>query len=307
VREIYAKGDSAFLAGDLSHNPYMFRLDSEWIITPSDAIEKYNVKTGKTADNIEDFSNKLSFDEQFRPLVAPVETVRKRFGWFYTYYSFKAVYPCISDRIPVSIDKYLNKDEQKLWFRGDFSTWTGMTGLEVKNDMDEMENKFMEWYSQNVREIYFDVIGDFEKQSGNSRYLTQLPAVKDSVFQIQSDDINDVLTLLDKHLKTNHFSDMYKTNKQQIDKMCEERLSEDLFSRAIEYKLIIPGKLISANTPLISRDTLTWKIMAIHLIPDNYELTATSRVTNTWAFAAVVLLLAVSIYCLTKTSFAKKR
>jgi hypothetical protein len=84
--------------------------------------------------------------------------------------------------------------------------------------------------------------------------------------------------------------------------MCNERLLEDLLSRDIEYKLIMPGKLISANAPLISQDTLTWKIMAANLIPDNYELTATSRTANIWAFVIVFLFVAVSVYCLIKAN-----
>jgi hypothetical protein len=303
LREIYAKGDSAFLADNMSNNPYMFRFDSEWKLTlleTNEKHEKYNVKISKSVDRLEDYSTALEFDEKFRPLVTPVETLQKRFGWFYTYYTFKTVYPCISDKIPVSIDKYMNRGEQKLWFQGDFSAYSGMTGLELKDKMDNMENRFLEWYSRNVQEVYFDIICDFERRLGDSCHITQLFAIKDSVFQIKADYITDILELFDKHLGATYFSDMYKTNEQQIDEMCNERLLEDLFSREVEYKLIIPGKLISANTTLINQDTLTWKIMAVNLIPDNYELTATSRTVNIWAFAIVFLFIVISVYCLIK-------
>ncbi|MDR3141324.1 MAG: hypothetical protein LBU37_06340 [Tannerellaceae bacterium] len=308
LREIYAKGDSAFLAGNRSYNPYMFNPGSDWTVTPSEATgkdAKYNVKISKTADRLEGFSTESKFDEKFRPLVAPAETLQKRFGWFYTYYTFKTVYPCIADKIPVSIDKYMNKDEQELWFQGNFSAYPGMTGLELKHEMDNMENKFLEWYTKNVQEAYFDVICDFEKRLGNSRHIAQLSAIKDSVFQNGTDELVDILKLFDKYLETNYFSDLYKTDKRQIDEMCNERLLEDLLSRDIEYKLIMPGKLISSNAPLISQDTLTWKIMAANLIPDNYELTATSRTANIWAFAVVFLFVAVSGYCLIKTKMTR--
>jgi hypothetical protein len=89
-REIYAKGDSAFLAGNLSNSPYMFRLDSGWQITPLGATGEYNVKISKTARTVEEFSTGLKFNEELRALIAPEESIQKHFGWFYSYYTFKS-------------------------------------------------------------------------------------------------------------------------------------------------------------------------------------------------------------------------
>jgi hypothetical protein len=310
LREIYAKGDSEFLSGDLSHNPYMFRLDSGWRIIPLDIAgkqKKYNVKTGKTAGAVEEYSAALQFDENMKPLAAPVETFQKRFRWFYTYCSFKAVYPCISKKIPVTIDNYMNREEQKLWFRGDFSAYPGMTGLELKNEMDRMEDQFMAWYERNIYEVYFNVVYDFERQTENGGYALLLHAARDTVFQtVKSENapevsnIVDLNSALDKYFKTTHFSDSYKENKQQIDRMCEEYLPENLFSTEIEYRLTVPGKLVNTNAATVNQDTLTWKITALHLIPGDYELSATSHTVNIWAFAAVFALIALSGYCLIK-------
>jgi hypothetical protein len=201
----------------------------------------------------------------------------------------------------------MSKEEQKLWFQGDFSAYHGMTGWELKNELDRVETRFWNWYSRNIYDVYFEVIRDFEKLSGDSPYLAQLSAVKDTIFRTTvKNDIFDGLDIacinrsFDEYFKTNYFSNLYATNTKQIDKMCSGRGLEDLLSKKIEYKLIIPGKLISANTSLISNDTLTWEITAIRLIPDNYELTATSRRLNIWAFAVVFLFIALSVYCLMK-------
>jgi hypothetical protein len=308
-REIYAKGDSAFLSGNLSHNPYMFNLDSDWHITTLDIAEKqqkYNVKISKTVGAVEEFSTGLQFDKDIRPLAAPTETFQKSFKWFYTYYTFKTVYPCISEKIPVAIDEYMTENEQKLWFQGDFSAYLGMTGLELKDKMDNIENQFMSWYYRNVYEVYFNVVYNFEKLSENSPYLTLLPAAKDTVFRILEpemdlfDDIEHINHTLDIYFKTTHFSDSYKVNEQQFDRMCEKYLLEDLFSKEIEYQLIVPGKLINANTFSVYRDTLTWKITALRLIPGDCELTATSRTVNIWAFAVVFFLIVLSGYCFLK-------
>jgi hypothetical protein len=310
LREIYAKGDSAFLSGDTLHNPYMFDFDSDWRITlldTADKYAKYNVKISKTAGAIDEFVAGLKYNDDVRPLAAPVETFEKRFRWFYTYYTFKTVYPCISEKILVAIDEYMNEDEQKLWFRGDVSAYSGMTGLELKNIMDNMEDRFLEWYNRNVYEAYFNVIRDFEKLSADSPYVALLSAAKDVVLRILVEknvldeiDITYINHALDTYFNTTHFSDSYKKNAQKINEMCDEYMSDNLFNKRIEYKLIVQGKLVNSNAPLVNGDTLTWNVMAINLIPGDYELTATSRSVNIWAFAVVFFLIVLSVYCLMK-------
>jgi hypothetical protein len=308
VREIYAKGHSDFLSGNRAKHPYLFQLDSTWAITPLDTVKygSYNVKISKTLRNIGEFSAGLRCDEEFRPLLAPVETLQKRFRWFYTVYTFQAIYPSIAAKIPVPIDRYMSKDEQKLWFQGDFSAYGGMIGWELKDELDPIEKQFWRWYSQNVCKVYFEVIGDFEKLSGNRLYSSLSPAAKDSLFQkiakndIFESDIADLYRELDKYFKTNYFADLYKKNKQEIDAKCEKLLSLDLFSNKIEYQLIVPGKLIHANTPLVHQDTLTWKITALRMIPGDYQLTAISRTVHPWAFVVVFFFAGLFVYYLVR-------
>ncbi|MDR1896519.1 MAG: hypothetical protein LBR10_06995, partial [Prevotellaceae bacterium] len=301
LREIHAKGDSAFLAGDMSHNPYPFRLDSGWNITPygdsADNAGRYNVKIGKMFRSTDEISGSLQSDgnlEDTRPLFAPAETFRKHFRWFYTRYEFRATYPCVSGKIPAAIDKYMSREEQLAWFRGDFSAYAGMTGFEMKDAMDDMETQFLKWYARNAYEVYFDAVCDFGKLSGNDSSVYQLPALKDTLFQMivgekleEQFDVADIYRMTDKYFRTNRFLNLYEENREQIDALCEEkgRSLDHLFANEIEYEAVVPGRLIAANTQLINRDTPTWRITAMRLVPDDYELTATSRKVNVWAFA----------------------
>jgi hypothetical protein len=314
LREIYAKSDSAFLTGNREYNPYMFFVDSGWQITPLDTVAgygKYNVKISKTVRNVKEFSTALPLEESLRPLVTPVETLEKHFRWFYTYYTFKSVYPCISEKIPVSIDQYMNKEEQKVWFQGDFSAYSEMNGYEMNAKLDEIEDIFFIWHLRNVYEIYFEAISYFGKLSNSDLYVSLLPAAKDTLFKMMKPDKNELLEIdsvnqaLDKYFNTTYFSDLYIANKEQIDERCETSLLDNLFREEIEYKLIVPGKLISANTSSISRDTLSWTITALRLVADDYELTAISRTVHPWAFVVVVFFMALSVYCLMKVKSYK--
>ena len=68
--------------------------------------------------------------EQMSSLAIPTEQLKKRFKWFYTYYIYTATYKELPDKGPVPLDKYLNKEEQIIWFRGDNAAFSGMNGIE---------------------------------------------------------------------------------------------------------------------------------------------------------------------------------
>ncbi|MDR2057809.1 MAG: hypothetical protein LBP83_05945 [Dysgonamonadaceae bacterium] len=315
IREIYAKGDSAFLSGDWSKNPYLFRMDSSWRITSlntNNKTDSYNVKVSKTFNSSDEIAMTMPLNDDFRPLVVPVETFRKRFRWFYTYYSYKITYPTVAGKITVSIDEYLNKAEQKLWFQGDFSTYAGMNGIELKEEMETIEKQFWKWYARNIYETYWEAICDFEKLSGNNYPVTEIQSAKDTLFQLISDKIitdEEQLVIvglyreLDNCFNTRYFSDLYKNNHQQIDSLVVKKserfrnLIDNLYSKEIKYEIIVPGKITYTNAPVNRQDTLVWKVDALRFTADDYELIAESRTVHIEAFAVIFLLLGLSIYC----------
>jgi hypothetical protein len=319
LREIAAKGDSAFLTGDWSKNPYLFHLDSSWQITPISFHHNrhdFNVEIGKTFHSINEISSGLQLDEDLRPLAAPMETFQKHFRWFYTYYSFKTVYPAIPLQLPVPIDRYLNKPEQKLWLQGDLSAYAGMNGIELKEEMDNIENRFWKWVTRNVYESTFDAICDFEQLSGDGKYLSQIQAVRDTLFQtlfskstLDDHSINTVSICqeLDKYCNTQYFSGLYQHNQYQIDSLVtiKSEYIDNVIDKLyivddMKYELVIPGKLIFSNAPVNRQDTLVWKVNAFRFTSDDYELIATSRTVHVWAFALTFLLVVLSVFCLIK-------
>jgi hypothetical protein len=175
--------------------------------------------------------------------------------------------------------------------------------------MDAIEVNFYRWYARSSYEAYIEAFCELEGCLGNP-YAAQLPEVKDTIFEMKwggvkfNDDnvlsSSEITQELDRYFKTRYFSDCYRANGQQIDKVQSKRMLEDLFSNEIEYRLLLPGKLVSTNAPIIHQDTLTWKVWAMRLIPGDYELTATSRTLHPWAFAATCLCIALAVYCFAK-------
>ncbi len=305
IREVYTKGDSAFMAGDMSHNPFLFNIGLNWNIIRYDSVLKYNffgseniinVKASKKVSSIDLFSKELNCSEINRSLAAPEETLTKNFGWFYTNYTFTGVYKKLNFQVPVSIDKYLSKEEQKLWTQGNFKDYGTTNGFEMKNMLDGIEDEFMDWYSRNCFEIGLNSIEKISKK-------TIADEDKDKIYKLlykkeQTEDIMPELIAktLDIFYKTNSFSKLYKTNKKSIDQEFENTsLKIELLSNIISYELIVPGEIISTNSSIINSNTLTWKVDGIRILFDDYTLTTQYRVTNTWAFILSGLVLLVAI------------
>lgn len=317
-REVYAFGDSAFMAGNASRNPFLFSIDSGWTVMRLDSTlkceffgtqEKLNVKVTRSLSSTKNGLDFFSTTKEWaRPLVMPQEKLDKRFRWFYTYYTYTCKYHEIVNKGPVPMDSYLNKQEQKLLFQGDLSTCQGLNGIELDDRLNGLEDKFQQWFYKTQFELYYDVIYHFSELSGDTIYLSRMTTDKQAVFSLmnskQSDldcSISSVANLLDRYYHTNYFSVLSQENNAGMESMLQEKYNEiNLFGDVIKYELIMPGKLISANTSLRSKEAIIWKIDAYRLLPSDYTLTAESRTVNIWAFIITGLLVLFSVYCMIK-------
>jgi len=310
IRTIYVDGDSAFLAGDTLHNPFFFSYSSDWRLKTVDTLKAmfdkkiiYNVGISKPFRSVTEGSGGLLLPEGLRLFIAPKERLKKHFRWFYTYYSFEVVYPCLS--APVSIDNYMSKDEQKCWFQGDFSIYRGNSGYECKDEMDDLEAKFYEWWLRNKYEVSFNTIRHFAEQISDNPPFSGLENVKDTVFSLNKSDLKkvfdlnndvqpeDVCKMLDTYFQTTVFSSFFSKNKDDINNYFNKCMQKwDAPNKVLlEYHLTFPGKVFQTNAGWNRGDTLIWKIDPIRLYAsENYRLTAESRKTNIWAFIVTFLV-----------------
>ena len=299
-REIYPKNDSISTL-------FPYDYSSGWKISQIDTVIEENLaqkhikylKLSKKFNSVDELSTGLRHDNIFP---TPKESLKKRFRWFFTYYTFVATYPEVTDKGRVPIDKYLSKAEQKFFLQGDMSAYKGMNGYELKDELDHMETKFMKWYYRSLSEESFDVVLNYV----DANFRLQLPAIKDTLFAISEKqekeyylDIKDICTMLDEYFNVDNFSELHAENKSEMDDMLEERTktTDQLSGFDIQYDLVMPGKIVATNTDLQNNDTLTWHINLFRFLADDYTLTAESRTANIWAFAVTLLLAAFSVYC----------
>jgi hypothetical protein len=287
---------------------FPYDLSYGWEIFQTDTLEQYpsgaikqNVKIGKRFNSIKDLPAGLRSD-----IIFPIaeESLKKRFRWFYTYYDFVAIYPELSYKGRVPMENYLNKSEQKFYFQGDMSAYEGMNGIELKEELDDIEKRFLKWYNLTMFEENFDIILHYSEND----FRSKLPTVKDTLYSIlekqnaEEASMEDISLALDKYFSTNFFTKLFSKNELEMNNMLEERLKimEALSKYNILYELTLPGKILAANTCLRNDGALKWNVNLYRFLADDYALSAESRKANFWAFAVTLLLVVFSVFCFTR-------
>lgn len=317
LREVYATGDSAFLEGDRMRQPFLFRIDSGWELTklnPAVRVDSWgeehfmNVKVGRELPIVgSECFQTLEGKEFMRPFVVPKETLQKKFRWFFTYYTFEATYQELPDKGPVPLSRYMSAEEQQLWFRGERSAFEGWNGIEMKNTLDELDSKFWKWFTRSQYEISWEILHRFELlRQRDTSYLQCLTARKEDVFKIMSEKEEiessgnlpeSVCNAFDKCCQTEHYSQLYKANKETIDVLFQEKCQvADLAGNVMRYELSMPGQLLTTNAPTQIAGLLAWRVDVIRLLNGNYVLKAESRVPNYWAFGSTLLLILLGVW-----------
>ena len=313
IREMYANGDSAFLSGDLSNTPFRFDLEG-WNITRFDSVEvfdyfgenkPFDVKVSRSANSVDSLSQYIlhsEFSEEgFRQLLAPKETLTKKFKWFYTDYTYTSIYNKLDYNAPIPIDKYMSKDERIIFAQGDTKYFGTTNGAQLVDELNDMSDNFWKWVTTNCFEVGLNIVKKYggEIPDNDREQIFAKYGGKDI------DDIDDpksVCTALDSFYVTDRFSKLYKQNEDAIDNEFENATS--VFGLMNEYyttELSVPGRVLSANAPVIDAEYLKWKVDGMRLLFDDYTLTASYRVVNVWAFvisglillSAIILILAI--------------
>ena len=264
--------------------------------------EKLNVKACQKLSGVDgEYFTVAKGKEHLSAMAIPMERVKKSFRWFYTYYIYTATYKELQDKGPVPLDNYLNKEEQMIWLQGNDDAFRGMNGIEMNDKLDKLEAKFGEWYNRSIYEINWEVIHHFASLQGDTACLQCLKELKNSVYKKHSSekgdsmgdaDIEEVCNMFDKACSTKYFSDLYKTNKEMMDALCEEKINiAEIFYHAIQFELTMPGRLLTSNAKVLKDDVVIWKIDGFRLLAGDYVLTAESRIINYWAFGITLFIM----------------
>jgi hypothetical protein len=320
--------DSAFIVGDTAKsNPFGITLDSAWKISWSYITPEYKtnwplqkwewdtafkheplkVKAQRNYNSIKEMSEKFRFSKDHRwSTIVPRYNLEKKFSWFYTYYNYSELYPKIKTFEKIPFEKHLTKAEAEFWFNGDLDLIKGMNGIEIKEEVKSVEQNFNLWFEHNVWEEEMDVlINNYHLLKNPPVTKESLKAMKDSLFDIyelkKSDkDFKDqgLGYFLDYYYKSKAYTELSNRPGNPL-KAYEDSVGKEEFTKyfetSINYNLLMPGKIMTAENAINHGDTLKFNLDAYRMTYKDYEIKATSRKTNTWAFwvTGIIVLVAV--------------
>ena len=305
-RDMYAMSDSEFISENNTVKLFMFDVNKDWVVCRFDTAithnffgteRSLNVKISKTTSSIENYTKDMCGYDEKNMLATPEESLVKKWRFFYTTYSFKAIYHKFQYDVPISIDTYLSKEEQFLWTQGGMENYKVYNGSEINDYLNEIGNKIEAWYLRNFFEISIECINKCAKKYDLNRDKESIyKQVIDKEKEPTKINPKTVSSILDLYYKTTYFSKLYSCNEEILDKDFEAAtFIIGYLANVIDYELVVPGKQLQTNAPIIHADTLVWKVDGMRLLFDNYSLTAEYRLPNRWAFVFSGLVLMVAL------------
>lgn len=240
---------------------------------------------------------------EFNPLLRPVETLNKRFRWFYTYYDYKAVFSGLDGLLPLSLDGYLTDEQQVLFFRGAGApdSWNG---IEMYTLLDDMNRNFARWYSDAVYEVMCGIFRPYcTPGQCEVMYLVRDDYMKkngrEAVFAMKPDEFEDRLVAV---APESGFGKIYEANSDDVDEAYErEARIASCFETVFMYSISLPGRYVDGNALDFVEGSPVWKVDAFRLMCGDLTLEATFRRMNVWILILTFVVIAVVLQIFAKT------
>ena len=229
-------------------------------------------------------------------------TLDKRFRWFYTEYTFKEVFACVGDTFKIPATNYADKDEVSFWFTGQPNLIQGMSGAEASEKLNKMEPKITKWLNDNLFKTCFDFIANhYDSIASPPVSREQFLALHDSMAKKMLEGHDDILEIK----PTEAFHDFFHSDAYAMffddETPCGKAMNNELANRmnilwfSVPYTLSLPGTIVDAGTGIVKDGIIIYPLTGERLIPQDYVITATSRVTNVWAFVVTILVIILAI------------
>lgn len=263
-----------------------------------DTVLKHYRREFKT---VEEMSNNLPNSSTLK-----VEgSLEKHFKWFYTDYVFKESFDydtcqIYGKNILIPLNRFISADTASYWFTGHPDLSQNRTGAELKVFLDEIEGRISRWINANLFAGYCNFIAeeyDSFKDPPVSKEL--FIATCDSLAMTPTileqepfeNDIKNTFQVINNHFKTDVYT--FKGPRESTPK--EYTIFGEILTIFLDYDLVMPGKVLDPGMGLYDGEVIHYRLTGERLIPGAYTITATSRVTNVWAFIATLLIILLAI------------
>ena len=228
--------------------------------------------------------------------------LEKHFRWFYTEYTFTEVFNCVGDTFKIAPTNYADKDVISFWFTGHPNLIEGLSGAEASEKLSNMEPFVSKWLNDNLYQVCFDYIVSHYDSIPNPPVCREgFIALHDSLATFLLKDHDDILNVnATETLRSFFHSDAYAMFFDEGNP-CGKALNKELANRLnifwfnVPYTLLMPGTVVDAGTGVCHDGIIYYPFTGERMIPHDYVISATSRVTNIWAFAVTFFVIAIAV------------
>ena len=297
------------VVGDSLHHPCPMteaQWDSLRLIFPKQNIsEKILMHTSRNFQNVSEMSDSLT--QVVRHLFKATATLDKHFKWFYTDYVYHETFAItdIKQIFPVALDRFVSADSASYWFTGQPNLAEGLTGVEQKEMLDEIEASVSHWINACTFTSVCSIIAHYYDKVKNppatrEQFLSNCDSIITSSAVRSMDLFNDVEQV--KKILSNYYhsdaytpilsdSTMHWGNK--LEKQYRQYQYLMMMAPTLEYQM--PGHMIDAGDGKIENNVVRYRFSGERLIPRPFDVAITSRVTHVWAYALTLLIILLAI------------
>ena len=239
-------------------------------------------------------------------------SLKKQFRWFYTNYVFSETFYCVGDTFQLADTLYADKALISYWFTGEPNLVKGLSGAEASQKLSEIEPAINRWLNDNLLKVGFDyIVSHYDSIPNPPVSKERFIELHDSLVQFITTGADDLLDIKpEERLQAFFHSDAYNSffnDETTLGKGLTDELSKQLniFWFNVPYTLTMPGTVTDAGNGALQADgSILYPFKGERLIPKDYTITATSRVTHIWAY---ILTLFIILIALGSMIYRKKR
>lgn len=301
TRSIKVTGDSA----DVFKADLPYPVDASWTKTVSiDSTDatKYILIYSKTFKNNKSLTREIAADTSWRINLKREIKIKKGFGFFYSYITFRETYFAANTFTRLNFGDYLSQDDisyyigQKIPVNSEDSLKYDKASENVMNFLEEvMVTEIISTLENGIRQLNDPSIDPRLVATFKDSISEKLDSHYDH-FEIYIDFykswINNPAAEKLKNLQPPLFEDFNKKAAHLI-----HVLDMEGFSQTVE----MPGLLTGTNSTSVSGNQVSWDVQNGLFLFQDYEMLVESRVLNTWAFVVTgIILLAVLLFMMIK-------
>ena len=229
--------------------------------------------------------------------------LRKTFKWFYTEYTYTETYASLASEFSVPCKDYVDEETMRYWFTGKPDMLAGMAGYEASEKMNDLSNRMEEWGMANLIYDWCDIVAENYDSLQNAPLTRQefLDKRPELVKYAKQESYGMTIggksweDMMNEFFKSDVYGKMFAEGTPYSNRLGELIMEKYGSDANYEYRLHMPGTIMSASSGMFDYGVAVFRISPQYMFVGDYVITATSQVTNYWAYIISILVITLAI------------